>query len=364
MEKFRQMLDLLIKTTGNAPIYNCILYINNEKDKFSYKGASGFADESNNVVTPEHSFRIASISKTFTATVVLQLMEEGWINLNDKFIDLLPQNKRAFLRNLHLLKGNNFTNTITIAQLLQHRSGLCDYYADSEQFQEFVVRFPSLQWNWKSVMEKFFEYGLNQKSFFSPGADFYYSDTNYLLLAIVVEAITGRNLHDEYESRIFQPLALDNTYLEFYQSSRGGAPRTFPYFGNHSLQAVNTSFDWGSGGLVSTVTELSIFIRSLANGVLFSNKKITELMMNFNAHSDNSFTHSPSASYELGIQKKEIANYTFVGHSGAYGVMMYYNPEKDTSIVLTLNQAAAMHKAEWLLKKAVEEYMLISPKAL
>jgi D-alanyl-D-alanine carboxypeptidase len=119
------------------------------------------------------------------------------------------------------------------------------------------------------------------------------------------------------------------------------------------LKEVNTSFDWGGGGLVSTVNDLDIFIGNLLKGNLFKQATTVETMIDFNSPGITKIEGSV-INYGLGLQKKEIRDKLFIGHTGAYGCMMYYNIIDETSIILTINQAAAMQKAEWLLRKAVE----------
>ena len=133
-------------------------------------------------------------------------------------------------------------------------------------------------------------------------------------------------------------------------------PVIYPYYGIHSLENINTSFDWGGGGLISTMNDLDIFIRSLIKGILFKKTESLELIMRL--QNTNSITENTSRSlqYALGIQKKDFQGYSFVGHNSAYGSMLFYEPEKDISIVLSLNQAAAVHKAEWLMKKIILEF--------
>ncbi|MEO5499966.1 MAG: serine hydrolase domain-containing protein, partial [Ginsengibacter sp.] len=310
----------------------------------------------------DYSFRTGSMTKPFTAAIVLQLMEEGRLNIRDLYFDLINRETKNILSRMHLFNKVDCSDKISVLHLLQHRSGLCDYFADDERFSAYVMKHPSQSWNWKLVMEKYFEMGLYNKTAFKPGDGFHYSDTNYLLLAVLIEQLTGKPLHQVFDERIIKPLGLDNTYLEFYQSPKKPLPVVFPYYAIHSLKNVNTSFDWGSGGLISTMKDLDTFIRSLLKGHLFKKEETLSLLLEFNNTIAGNKSRIPL--YGLGIQKKEIQSYSFIGHNSSYGSMMFYDPKQNISIVLSLNQAAAFHKAEWLMNKVVKELLANSESTL
>lgn len=353
MEIFDKMIELVIKPAGNFPVYNCMLLVSNKKRNINISKATGSLEKSGGPISPNHGFRTGSITKPFTATIILQLFEDGVLKPEDLFFNFLSPAKKLFLKDLHLFEKTNFSQSITIQQLLQHETGLPDYFSDDKRFFEQILNTPLQEWNWQLVMERFFEYGLNEKAFFPPGSGFHYSDTNYLLLALLIEELTKRKLHEVFTEKIFLPLQLKDTYLEFFQTPKINLPVAYPYYETHSLKEVNTSFDWGGGGLISTMNNLDIFIRSLIAGKLFKNEETLLAMLEFKNYTiTNSSKRLPL--YGLGLQKKVIAGYSFVGHISAYGSFMFYDPEKDISIILTLNQVAAMHKAEWLMNKVVE----------
>ncbi len=355
MEQFKKMMELVLNPEGDSPIYNCMLLINDSKNNIFYSGATGTFCNGEALILPDCSFRTGSMTKPFTAAIVLQLVEEGILNTEDFYFDLINSETKNILSGMHLFDKVDCTGNISVLHLLQHRSGLCDYFADDERFPSYVMQHPSQSWNWKLVIEKYFEMGLNNKTAFKPGDGFHYSDTNYLLLAILIEQLTGKPLHQVFDERIIEPLRLVDTYLEFYQSPKKPAPVVFPHYAKYSLKNVNTSFDWGGGGLVSTMKDLDIFIRALLKGQLFKKDETLFVMMQFYATVEGNTSRIPL--YGLGIQKKEIQSYSFIGHNSSYGSMMFYEPKQNISIVLSLNQAAAFHKAEWLINKIVKELL-------
>src|SRR6478752_6283698 len=104
MEPFEKMMSLVIKPDGNSPIYNCMLSIKAERAQLRFFHAVGTTGESGNVVSPEYRFRIGSITKLFTATVILQLIEEGLLRLEDSYFDLINKHIRQRLSKLHFFE--------------------------------------------------------------------------------------------------------------------------------------------------------------------------------------------------------------------------------------------------------------------
>ncbi|ARV07884.1 D-alanyl-D-alanine carboxypeptidase [Polaribacter sp. SA4-10] len=359
MKKYENFANLLINTEGSAPIYNCLLTINSAKKNINYNIALGQIDATDKKIASNYRFRTGSITKTFTSTIILQLMEEGLLKLEDPFLDSLQNvETKKILSEILFFDTINYSNKITIKNLLQHKSGLRDYFSDDERFFANIKKYPNQEWDWKKVLEKYFEYGLNKKGVCKPSESFYYSDTNYLLLALLIEELTNKTYSKVLEERILNPLSLNDTYLEFYQNKKGATPVIFPYHGIYSLENINTSFDWGGGGLISSTNDLNIFIRSLLTGKLFNDPKTLKQMINFEDDSIISTQKKEKIGYGMGLQQKKIGKHNFIGHNSAYGGMVFYNLETDSSFILNINQVLAPHKAEWLLKKMVEAFFL------
>jgi len=349
MDIWDELLQRVYKPAGETPAPQPILWIDDPSRGLQVARSAG-AD-----VTPAHAFRTGSITKPFTAALVLQLAEEGILGLDDFLWDLLKPESRDCLQGLHYLEHRDWTASITIRHLLEHRSGLCDYAAPEHGFFQLVMAQPDRTWSWQQTLAQYFALGLNCKSPFAPGAGFHYADTNYLLLGLLVEDLTRQTLADNYEKRIIAPLGLTGTFLEFFQAAPLNLPMVYPYYGPNSLRAVNTSFDWGGGGLISTMPDLHRFIRALISGELFKQETTAHQMRNFRAAAGPEASSKRATLYGLGLQEKTIGGPAFIGHSSAYGAMLFYSPQRNLTIGLALHQAAAVHKAEWLLHKAVEQ---------
>jgi D-alanyl-D-alanine carboxypeptidase len=343
----QSLIDSLIILEGEDPIHNVVLLV--EGPGFKWKGATGMADGNQEIMSADHKFKIASISKTFTATVILQLIEEGLLDFDDA-LDKYLDNSFVKLDSLIIFDGILYGRDVTIEQLLSHTSSIRDYMED-ERFISDILENPEKQWSSAKIMEQYYDYGMNRRAYFPPGTDFDYSDVNYVLLAMIIEKVTWSSLQDAYRQRIFDPLNMVNSYLEFYEDATGTAPLSHAYFSTIDINDyINTSFDWGGGGIVSTCDELNIFFRALVNGHLFKNKSTVMRMLK---EADKG-RGGQDYDYGLGIQKRQIHGLTFYGHGGAYDCDVFYCPERDISVCMSLNQMNTHGKRDELLFKAIE----------
>jgi CubicO group peptidase (beta-lactamase class C family) len=160
-----------------------------------WQGTSGFSVPSSDVsIQPQMRFSIASMTKTFTAALIMQLAEEGKLNLDDpisRWVDNYP----------------NITNTITIRQLLTHTSGIYDF-TDNPGYLTLITKTPEKQVTLSEVL------ALVGAPRFPPGRNWEYSSTGFTLLGMVAEAITRQPVHLEFRRRFLEPLQLRGTYLK------------------------------------------------------------------------------------------------------------------------------------------------------
>jgi len=174
-----------------------------------------------------------------------------------------------------------------------------------------------------------------------PGEAFHYSDTGFMVLALVAESVSGKSYHGLLRERIFDPLGMEATYLA-YGVDPDPAPWEHvvsdPWVGDLPLVTAgfNLSFDWGGGGVVSTAPELNRFLMALLGGELFDNPKTLAAM--------SDWVQLPGmwksrAGYGLAIFKKRTGDgFELWGHEGAWGAVTYYDPESGAFISGTVNQ--------------------------
>lgn len=224
------------------------------------RAASGVADRSQKrPLRVTDRYRIASVTKAFVATVTLQLVAERRLALADSVERWLPG-----------LVPNG--QSITIRQLLNHTSGLFDYGADAD-WEAARLADPGRTWSPRELVA----IATAHEPLFAPGTSWAYSNTNYVLLGLAVEAATGRPLADELQTRVFDRLALRSTsyptgaaipgrYAHGYVVSRPPLP-TPPGMLIDVSTILNPSA-WGAGQMVSNADDLTRFITALARGRL------------------------------------------------------------------------------------------------
>ena len=192
-------------------------------------------------------FRIGSVTKTFTATLVLQLVDQKRIGLDDPVGRYLPGVIPA-------------GGTITIRELLQHRSGLANY-TDYPSWMDQAEPSPSIR------PIDALRFAASQPLLFAPGSQWAYSNTNYIALGLVIEKVTGRPFGQELQQRILKPLALSRTEL--------ATTRQLP-----DLQdpGTNPNLPWAAGGIVSDTQDLARFFSALLSGHLVSRASLAKMM--------------------------------------------------------------------------------------
>lgn len=370
----RKLDDVYQAALSDPDIINLAISVESPKQNFAWSKAGGVAyPETGEMMTTQTPFRIASVGKTFTATLIMQIIEAGNITLSTPIADILTDDDMPegfTLDELHQLEGISSGSSLTIHQLLNHTSGLRDYIADEPDNKAdsyslialLILDVMGIQpsglakknWTSNSILQYFFSSGMNQHAMKTPGKSYHYSDTNYVLLGLIIEKLSGMSLANNYRSEIFSHSQMHSAYLDWYEATIGSGPahhysNLLSYGINENIDIIdsniNTSFDWAGGGIVCSIEELNNYVKALFNNQLFNDTQTLKNMQQTAVGQNN------SSSYGLGLQKKEykLFNETVVvyGHEGAWGVGMYYIPATDTSIVYTINQASIQNK-DWL----------------
>lgn len=247
-------------------------------------------------LSPEHRARMASIAKSVVASVVLQLVEEGALSLDDTVDSWLPG----------VLPRNG---DATIEQLLRLVSGIYDFGSDPRLMAPYVAGDFEHAWRPEQLVALAAEHPPN----FNPGERFEYSNTNYTLLALIIEKITGDSLANVVRARITEPLALTSSTMA--TTSHLDAPYANGYLIGLAEQPVNAtrisaSSVFGNGNLVSTPLDVARFYRALARGEVVNEAQLPAM-----------FTvdpRGPESRYAMGLWR--LSDFypcgTFVGHDG------------------------------------------------
>ena len=251
-------------------------------------------------------FRVASIAKSYTATVVLQLVGEGKLRLGDTVERWLPG---------LVPHGDG----ISIRQLLNHTSGLADFEYDPTVLAPYLAGDLSHPW----APRKLVQIAVSHPPLFAPGTDESYSSTNYLLAGLIVEARTGHTLGSELNRRIFQPLHLRAT--SFPMTARMPSPHAHGYLVIKKPPATDVTglypFPWAAGAIISNAADTATFYRALLAGRLLSPAMLGAMQT---THAQKHFD-IPGQRYGLGLQKYSTACGTAWGHPGAYPGYYAYN---------------------------------------
>ncbi|MFE9009051.1 serine hydrolase domain-containing protein [Streptomyces sp. NPDC007875] len=255
-------------------------------------------------IRSDEHFRIGSQTKSFTAVVVLQLAEAGRLSLDAPIEDYLPG----------VVTGNGYDGTrITVRQLLQHTSGIAAYNPYPE------VNTPQPNPDGTFSLTALVQDGLSSSPpVAEPGAGFTYSNTNYYILGMLIEELTGQPVHQAVTERVIEPLGLPHTVFPAPGERALPAPAVNGYHGARVgpiyLWTPVTSYDpslYSSvGGMVSTLEDLAAFYQALAAGDLLSPASLSEMRTVRDV--------STGSAYGLGIQRRDLScGGTAWGHPGA-----------------------------------------------
>lgn len=303
-----------------------------------WEGSSGpFAEEdAESPIRSSDAFRVASITKAFTAAVIWRLAEDKKVSVDDLIGKYLDPDVVA---HIHVLNGVSYGEQISIRQLLCHCSGIWDYAVENKNMMRYIFSHPNHQWEPPDLINIVIRDG---KAYFKPGEGFHYSDTNYILLGQIIEKVTGKPLTQVYREKIYEPLGLHDTYLEGREPAVGH-PRSHNYVGYLDETTYNPTMDaYASGGQVSTAQDLAKFITGVMTGHFFKNPdtlKAALAMPELRSGSvqpqlDEEGKYTPRHLF----YSTERDGVSFIGHSGYWGAVMFYQPERDLVITGTGNQ--------------------------
>jgi peptidoglycan/LPS O-acetylase OafA/YrhL/CubicO group peptidase (beta-lactamase class C family) len=300
-----------------------------------WSGASGIADRRDGrPMEPDNLLHISSITKMFTAVVVLQLAQEGRIDLDAPIGTWLPEIVP-------------FAEQTTVRHLLSHTSGIFDYLEDSEFFIE-AYQNPERTYTPPELVDMVDQYG----AAFEPGSDgaWKYSSTNYVILGMLVEQVTGRALADEMRQRIVAPLELTHTFFAPYEAIAGTLAQG--YIDNSDRADVSMTFVFATGNIISTAADLRRFTDSLFGGRLLNAESL--VMMTTMMDTGGAY-EMPELQYGLGLMGARLAVApgpdgaprpdelsTVLGHIGGiagFRAAVWRVPQSGITIALGLNQA-------------------------
>ena len=323
-QKLQQILD----TQVAKGVPGVTMYMR-KANGWTWSGASGFSNLEEHIsMKASDRFRIMSATKTFVATVVLQLAQEGKLGKQglDTTIDkLLPANLANRIPNHNLIK---------VRHLLNHTSGLFNYI-DNKRYERETFSEGTLD----NVIDWAFGEGSKPPSF-APGKKYEYSDTNAIIAELIVQNVTKHPLADEIRRRILTPLALKNTYMERVEK---GAIAGSGFVHGYTVEAKKAQsplakdvtnlgdvVGTGDGGLISNAEDLTRFAAGLFHPGTLLHQKTFNQMVSFKNH------------VGLGVFEEVGSGFRLWGHSGrwhGYSAQMYFLPDYNLAAAALANDS-------------------------
>ena len=317
-DQLQNVLDNSVSGWDNNGVSVHLIMPNGE----SWNGTAGFGKQ-NIPITDTTLFHGASTTKFNIAILMMLLAEENLIDLDQSWNDYVSLNV-------------DIDTSITVRQLLNHTSGIADYLETASSGNDVTADF-----NYFFTPQYIFENIISTVPDFPAGTGFQYSNSNYVLAALIVEAVTGNPVQTELRNRIWNPLGMNHTYFGAYETYTEPTAGVWWNFGSGVTDYSNMpttsmlSYAYGAGNIVSCPTDLAILLNGVLSGQLLNAQSLDEILT-FVPDSYNSWT----AGYGLGIhhqfgQTDDIV----IGHDGYYTNLtdMFHSMNYDFTLVTMTN---------------------------
>ena len=299
-------------------------------------------------VTGQTRFRAASCTKTFTATAILLLHQQGKLRISDFITDTIPGTDQTYLPDIPGCAIPH-KSKITILDLLRHRAGIFDLgndgipdtvsvdvpYKGKNYIDDMLKKDPDHTFHFDELVGVL---ASTRLSYFAPGSGYHYSNTGYSILGWIIERVTGMSYKEFLEEKVLKPMGMDNSYMPVLGTDRimtSPSVNGYLFFKGDSLELKedNVSAQVAEGNIVTTPDDLARFIQKLLSGKgVLNYYTVNSLMMNC-LPNDN----TTAGGYGCGL---EYANNLGYGHNGVhqgYLTFMVYDPLTDFTIVVYTN---------------------------
>ncbi len=314
-----ELSELVTAWADRSEVPSVLLRVQRGADTV-FSGASGlwsFVDNDERSVSANAYFRSASVGKLFTAVTVFKLVEQGKLCLDSPVSNYLED------KLIYSLFGY-YSDTVTIGQLLSHTSGLANIDNDQAK-NSWMMLNPEKDKQPQELLSFAAELGLR----YEPGKGQEYTSAGYILLGLVIEAVTEQSYHRVVREQVLAPLSLNNTF-EQAQEWPTDVELIHNYAGDYDMNQIHPSMEFADGGFVTTTADLTRFGIALAEGTVFEQEQTYMAMM------------TPQGSEGIGfgpfIDENSSGELIFY-HPGHWGVMLYVDPAHQLSIAFSVNQS-------------------------
>lgn len=310
----QQILDQTVQSSETKGV---VLLI--DTPAVQWTGASGYANAADQTpIKTSDVLRIASMTKTFTAATLLKLIEEGKLGLDDKISAHLSESIVSRIAN---------GSEITVRQLMAMTSGVKNY-TDLDTFNDATEGNPSHTWTPEEVITYVYDVAAD----FAPGAGWNYSNSNCILMELIVKQVTGSTLAAEMRRLILDPIGLKNAFMEIQEPREGGFGGLLVrgYEDGTDVTEHNDGLGLGDGGLISDAWGLKVFLEKLLKDKTLLNSGSLNSMMTFHETED----------YGLCLERRNTDYGVAYGHNGASGGFqgdMIYLPDRQVIFVFMSN---------------------------
>lgn len=345
---------LLRELVSRKEVKHAIMAVERGDGSLRWIGVAGDAYPDGTPMREDTPIWMASVTKLYIAAVVLKLHERGLLDLAERIATYLPP---SLTRGIHRLEGTDYSEAITVRHLLTHSSGLPDFLEERPAGGKSLFdRIPEqdMAWTIEDAMALVRE---SLKPYFPPQPfdakrqKLRYSDTNFQLLIAIIEAVTGKSIHEAFDELLYKPLGLERTYHPDAAPEDAPKPATV-WLADRPLDIPLAMRSFGD--LISTADEMLRFMKALSRGEVFDDPHTIGLMQ----ESWNTFRFSLNLAplspgwpieYGLGMMRFRIPRLftplrplpPLVGHSGASGSWLFHCPELDVYLAGTVDQVTA-----------------------
>lgn len=287
--------------------------------------------------TADSVFHAASVGKTFTATLLYMLAERGQLDLDAPIGTILDPD---MLDRLFVFDGVDHRAEVTARMLMGHMSGIGDYFEgpvrEGPMFLDMVAADMGREWTPAELLD----FTRNRQAPFAPpGTAFHYSDTGYILLGMIVEAVTEQLFEEAMANMIWEPLGMGATTMDHKAHWADMLPivvEGVDFAGTNAL-----SIDWSGGGVLSTTADLATFFHALVGGELISAESLADMRL-FDAQFDKGIYYGKGMmQFRLGELSPLLRSFgTLYGAVGTSGAFVLTDEAADTIYVLNVGDSA------------------------
>lgn len=336
-------------------IRNAYLLVDSDKHDIHMNLAYGMTDSV--AASPRQCNHMASVGKLFTATLIGMLHDLGLLDFDDPIAQYLDAELMA---GIHIYKGKDYSDMITIRHLLMQSSGLADVFFDllkkmMENDTFYISTIDAIRWGKK-----------NAKPVAVPGKKHHYTDTNYYLLGLIIETVASKKFYDLMHEYIFDPLKMDHAYMHGYTlpKIKSDFPDAHLYYKGINLRSISNvhHIDHAGGSVIAPLDEFLSFIKALNQGRLVKAETLDRMI------NDDIPMGFPIMGFNYGYsiwKLKEIPilapkQYYCWGCTGVTGAFMYFHPHTESYIIGSFNDFRYRGKAlEFMARKVIKNLLAL-----